>query len=257
MSERRKTRLFVEDRLGPGTTIALGELRAHYLADVLRLKAGAPIYVFNGRDGEWRTRIVTLERRMATLVVEALAVPQTSEPNLWLLFAPIKRQRIDFVAEKASELGCAVIWPVFTHHTAMTRVNIERLRANAIEAAEQCERLAVSEVREAAPLAAALASWPSERRLIVCDETAGAPPALATLARVREEQRATRSWAVLIGPEGGFSDAELDSLRKLPFVTTIGLGPRVLRADTAAVAALAIWQAVFGDWRAPADRGRI
>jgi 16S rRNA (uracil1498-N3)-methyltransferase len=157
----------------------------------------------------------------------------------------VKRAPIDAIAAKATELGVSALWPVFTRHTAVNRVNVQRLHANAVEAAEQCGRLTVPDVKEPRSLADVLADWPSGRVLMVCDETGAAPPVADALSGRREPR-----WAVLTGPEGGFAESELDALGKLPFVTRVGLGPRVLRADTAAIAALACFQALAGDWRA-------
>ncbi len=237
-------RLFVEQALAPGAAVGLAPAQAHYLRSVMRLAAGAPLLLFNGRDGEWLARLEGLGKGWASCAVERQTRPQAPEADLWLVFAPIKRARIDFIAQKATELGVAALWPVFTRRTAMTRVNAERLRANAVEAAEQSARLTVPEIIAPASLEAALGRWPAERRILLCDESgAGAPIAEALAAAV------PGPWAVLIGPEGGFEPAELDGLRKRPIVTAVGLGPRLLRADTAALAALACWQALAGDWR--------
>ncbi len=241
------TRLFVEDDLAAGRSVGLDHARAHFLRSVLRLGRGAAVALFNGRDGEWRARIEGLGKGWASLEVEAPLRPQDATPDIWLLFAPIKRARIDFLAEKATELGVARLLPVTTRHTAVSRVNCERLAANAREAAEQCERLSVPEVAEPRRLFDLLADWPCERRLLVCAEAGAARPLAEVLGEAADGPRGP--WALLTGPEGGFAESELDALRKLPFVTTVGLGPRVLRSDTAALAALACWQAVLGDGR--------
>ena len=241
------TRLFVEDDLAEGRSVGLDHARAHFLRSVLRLGRGAAVALFNGRDGEWRARIEGLGKGWASLEVEAPLRPQDATPDIWLLFAPIKRARIDFLAEKATELGVARLLPVTTRHTAVSRVNCERLAANAREAAEQCERLSVPEVAEPRRLFDLLADWPCERRLLVCAEAGASRPLADVLGEAAEGPRGP--WALLTGPEGGFAESELDALRKLPFVTAIGLGPRVLRSDTAALAALACWQAVLGDGR--------
>ena len=239
------TRLFLDQDLGDGDAIELADERAHYLRHVLRLEPGARIDLFNGRGGEWRSRLDAVGKGYATLIVEQQLRPQTPEPDLWLVFAPIKRARIDTVAEKATELGVAALVPVATQHTAVERVNVERLRAIAIEAAEQCERLSVPEVRTPVTLGKLLAEWPAERRLLLCAE-AGAVRPIADALRAHADEIAA-PWAVMIGPEGGFARSELDALVKLPFVMPVGLGPRILRADTAALAALACWQAILGD----------
>ncbi len=255
-----KTRLFVDNDLAQGAIMGLGPLQAHYLHHVLRLKSGDSIALFNGRDGEWLGNIDGLGRGWCSLAIVGRRRPQALEPDLWLVFAPIKRARLDFLVQKATELGVSALWPVFTRHSQITRVNAERLRANAIDAAQQCERLGVPEVFEACALDEAIARWPGDRRLLVCAESGAAPPISAALAR--EAARVARGgakaepWSVLVGPEGGFSRSELDALQKLPFVTAVGMGPRVLRADTAALAALACWQAFLGDWPTQAPRRR-
>lgn len=247
--EKPAARLYVEEDLAAGRTIGLDHARAHYLRHVLRLEAGAPIALFNGRDGEWRARIDGFGKGWCSLTVGERRRLQGTERDLWLVFAPIKRARIDFVAEKATELGVSALRPVFTRFTAMTRVNTDRLRANAVEAAEQAERLSVPQVCEPVSLDSLIADWPAERRLLVCAESGPARPIAAALRDVAARMPGADPgpWAVLTGPEGGFAREELDGLVKLPFVTPVGLGPRVLRADTAALAALACWQAILGD----------
>jgi len=247
-----KLRLFVAGDLAAGADIVLGREQSHYLANVMRAGAGDAVSLFNGRDGEWSSDVVSPGKRAVELRVGARLRPQTPEPDLWLAFAPIKRGRIDFVAAKATELGVARLIPVMTAHTRMSRVNTGRLRANAIEAAEQCERMTVPEVSEPVAFEALLADWPVGRRLLVGDETGGGRPIAAVARDIAAG--ANQPCAVLVGPEGGFSAAELDALGNLPFVIKIGLGPRVMRADTAAIAALSVIQAIAGDWRD--SRGR-
>ena len=249
---RTATRLYVDADLAAGQSLGLDHARAHYLRHVLRLDAGAQVALFNGRDGEWLARIDGFGKGWCSLTIGERRRLQTVDRDLWLVFAPIKRARIDFVAEKATELGVTALQPVFTRFTAMTRVNTERLRANAVEAAEQTERLSVPEIFEPLPLAKLLADWPTERRLLVCAEAGPARPIAVVLSEIAQEPAVgpgagLQPWAVLTGPEGGFARSELDALGKLPFVTPVGLGPRVLRADTAALAALACWQAILGD----------
>jgi len=237
-----KVRLYVPDDLAAGGAVALAPGQAHYLRTVLRLGVGAEVALFNGRDGEWRARVERLAKGGAELATGERIRLQEDGPDLWLVFAPIKRARIDFVAEKATELGAAALWPVFTRRTAVARVNRDRLRANAVEAAEQCGRLSVPEIFEPVDLWAAMESWPTERALLLCDETGAGRPVARALAGA---DRAA-PWAALVGPEGGFDASELDALRKLPFVTAVDLGPLTLRADTAALAVFACWQALAG-----------
>ncbi len=199
--------------------------------------------LFNGRQGEWRAEVAEAGRRGGTLTCIEQTGVQRHPPDLWLMFAPIKKARTDFIVEKATELGAARILPVQTDFTNAERIRQDRLLAHAVEAAEQCGGTFVPEVAELMALDQLLAGWPAERRILWCDEhLAGRPSALT-------DTGAGGPWAVLIGPEGGFSDAEQARLRSMPQVVPLGLGPRILRADTAAVAALTLWQAAFGDWR--------
>lgn len=237
-------RLFTPADLGPGRAVPLPREQAHYLANVMRAREGESVLLFNGRDGEWRARIDKLAKSGGALVAEAQARPQAPEPDLWLLAAPIKKERIDLVAEKASELGASALWPVFTRRTVMARVNTDRLAAHMTEAAEQCERLSVPEMKEPAPLDKVLASWPADRVLLFLDESGSGPPLAELLAALPDGPA-----ALLVGPEGGFAPEEREMLARLPFTRPAGLGPRILRAETAAIAALAVWQAVKGDWR--------
>lgn len=227
--------------------ISLGRQQSHYLSNVMRAQMGDAVALFNGRDGEWQSQIASEGRRAVDLRVTNRLRAQSPEPDLWLAFAPIKRGRIDFVAAKATELGVSRLIPVMTARTQVSRVNRERLRANAVEAAEQCERLTVPKISDAVSLTDLLASWPAERRLLVGDETGDGQPIAAAAADLADG--AGQPCAVLVGPEGGFTPDELDALGKLTFVIKIGLGPRVLRADTAAIAALSVVQAIAGDWR--------
>jgi 16S rRNA (uracil1498-N3)-methyltransferase len=219
----------------------------------MRREEGAPLLLFNGRDGEWKATLGLRGKKGAAARVTERTRPQAVEPDVWLCFAPVKRARIDYIAEKATELGVAVLQPVITQHTAVERVNVERLQANAVEAAEQTERLSVPAVRAPVDLMRLLAEWPEGRRLLMGDETGGGPPIASVLAGLDAAARAA-PWAILIGPEGGFAADELTALRRMKDVTAVGLGPRILRADTAALAALACWQALVGDWRQPTPR---
>lgn len=246
MIKGRAPRLYIAAPLTPDATVELEGEHAHYLRSVLRLGPGAAIAAFNPAGGEWLCRIAEIDRNGLRLAVERQLRPAGSEgeTDLWLVFAPIKRARLDWLVEKATELGAAVLLPVWTARTQSERINLERLRARSIEAAEQSERLSVPEIREPKDLGALLAVWPAERRLIVCDETGRGEPIGAAVARLTPGPA-----ALLVGPEGGFDQTELDALAKLSFVTRVGLGPRVLRAETAALAALAVFQATAGDWR--------
>lgn len=246
-------RLFVEADLAAGGEAPLDEAQVHYLRHVLRRPDGAPLLLFNGRDGEWRGTLSARGKKAAVAEVGECTREQMPEPDVWLCFAPVKRARIDYIAEKATELGVSRLQPVVTRHTAVERVNVERLRANAVEAAEQTERLTVPEVGEPVDLGKLLDGWPAERRLMMCDETGGGPPIAEALLHLDDAARAA-PWAIVIGPEGGFADVELQALRRIKDVTSVGLGPRILRADTAALAALACWQALVGDWRRSTPR---
>jgi 16S rRNA (uracil1498-N3)-methyltransferase len=247
------SRLFVEADLSAGREAPLAEAQVHYLRHVMRRTEGALLVLFNGRDGEWRAIFEARGKKAAVARVTERTREQVTEPDVWLCFAPLKRARIDYVAEKATELGAAVLQPVLTHHTVVERVNLERLRANAIEAAEQTERLSVPEIRPAVELPRLLDDWPPGRRLLVCDETGGGPPIAEALASLDATARAA-PWGIVVGPEGGFDAAELAALRRMKDVMAVGLGPRILRADTAALAALACWQALVGDWARPTPR---
>lgn len=243
-------RVHIGQDLREGAEIVMDERETHYLRDVRRLEEGDLVGVFNGSDGEWDAVISRLGKRDAKLIVGEQRRPQAVEPDLWLVFAPIKRTQIDFVAQKATELGVSALQPVVTQHTVVERVNADRLQAIAIEAAEQCERLSVPQVFPAVTFKELLTSWPQERKLLLCAEAGAASPIADTLSsHAGAGNRTVTPWAIMIGPEGGFARSELDALGKLPFVIPVGLGPRILRADTAALAALACWQAILGDGR--------
>jgi 16S rRNA (uracil1498-N3)-methyltransferase len=240
-------RLHVDAPLAAGLDVPLSSDQAHYLRNVMRAAPGAAVHLFNGRDGEWRGVIAVLDKRKGTIAVAERTRPQTAAADLWLVFAPIKRARIDFIAQKATELGVSGLWPVMTRYTDVARVNDQRLHANAVEAAEQCARLNVPEIFAPERLDRALDRWPAGRRILLCDETATHVPLADALAA--ERARMPEPWAVLIGPEGGFAPEELARLHEMDTVVRVGLGERLLRADTAALAALACWQAILGDWR--------
>ncbi|WP_036283109.1 16S rRNA (uracil(1498)-N(3))-methyltransferase [Methylocystis sp. ATCC 49242] len=237
-------RLFVESALAPGADVLPPAEALNYLLNVLRLREGDPIVLFNGRDGEFRAELREVTRRSARLAVGAQLRPQTPRADLDYCFAPLKQARLDYMAQKATEMGAGRLLPVVTRRTQVRRVNTSRLRANAVEAAEQCGVLAVPEVGEAADLPEFLAGFPAGRLLVFCDEDAPIANPVAALAG-----REGEGISLLVGPEGGFDDVERESIARLPNVVRLSLGPRVLRADTAAVAALAVVQATIGDWR--------
>ena len=238
-----KTRLYVNCDLGEGVAVALDEGQAHYLLHVLRARAGNRVLLFNGRDGEWLTELTQAAKRGVAVTCLKQTEPQAVTPDIWLVFAPVKKTPSDYLVQKATELGASVLCPIFTRRTIVTRINQERMAANAIEAAEQSGRLGVPEIRQSVALDKLLAAWAKDRRLLFCDEGGDAKP-LVDAAR-----SASGPAAILTGPEGGFDPAEREMLRALSFVTPVTLGPRVLRADTAALAALAIWQSVAGDFQ--------
>ncbi|WP_108681515.1 16S rRNA (uracil(1498)-N(3))-methyltransferase [Methyloceanibacter sp. wino2] len=237
-------RLFVKSPLQASAEITLDRDQTHYLAHVLRIKPDSYVLVFNGTDGEWCARAGAAGKKSMTLVAEHQSRPQEEGPDLHYLFAPIKRARVDYMAQKATEMGASVLRPVITRRTIAERVKVERLEANAVEAAEQCGILRVPEVHAPQKLEEILKAWDPERRLVFADETAAIASPLEALA-----SDASRPHAVLIGPEGGFDPEERDLLLKKDFVLPISLGPRVMRADTAAVACLTLVNAVCGDWR--------
>ncbi|SET66817.1 16S rRNA (uracil(1498)-N(3))-methyltransferase [Oceanicella actignis] len=239
-----KIRLFVEAPLQAGAEVPLSQPQAHYLFSVMRREAGDAALVFNGRDGEWLAEIVRAGRRAGALVCRERTRAQERPADLELLFAPVKKARTDFIVEKAAELGAARAVPVFTRFTNAERVRPERLQAIAIEAAEQCGRTSVMQVAAPRRLDELLDGWDPARRIMFCDERMTAPSAAAALA-----EAGPGPWAALIGPEGGFAEDEARRLRQMPCVVPVTLGPRILRADTAAAAALTLWQSVLGDWR--------
>lgn len=233
MSDSHSPRLYVETPLQPGVMVALSKPQSHYLSTVLRQKDGASVLIFNGKDGEWLGKLVGAGSKQLQITLETQSRPQTPEPDVWMLFAPIKFGKIDFLVQKATELGASALIPVRTARTVVTRLKDERLEANAIEAAEQSERLTIPQIHELQPLAALLATWDPHRILIYADETHQGLPATQLLPRLIGQR-----LAILIGPEGGFTPEELTHLRSLPFACGLSLGPRILRADTAALAAL-------------------
>ncbi|MGV8853779.1 MAG: 16S rRNA (uracil(1498)-N(3))-methyltransferase [Devosia sp.] len=237
-------RLYVEPDLGAGAQLTLGKEQSLYLAAVLRKTVGDEVVLFNGRDGAWRSALISDSKKSVQLELREQIAPQTPVSDLWYGFAPLKSERLDYVIQKAVEMGVGTIQPVITQRTQVSRLKHERLVANAIEAAEQCEVLSVPVVEPELTLERLLDGWPSGRVLILADEGAASSSPVATLSALKG-----RPVGVLIGPEGGFLDAERAKLTALPYAVPISLGPRILRADTAAVAALAVIQAIIGDWR--------
>jgi 16S rRNA (uracil1498-N3)-methyltransferase len=242
MPAAAKVRLHVAHPVGEGQTVPLDRDQAHYLFGVMRLGAGDRLFVFNQTSGEWLAEVAEAGKRGGVLRCLEQTRERRMPADVWLLFAPIKKERTDFIVEKATELGAAVIQPVRTEFTQSERVRTDRLQAHAVEATEQCGGTYVPEVRELAALDRLLGDWPEGRRLMFCDEGLAGPATGLDGAR-------PGPWAILIGPEGGFSAAERARLSALPCAVPVSLGPRILRADTAAVAALTLWQATLGDWR--------
>ncbi len=262
----RAQRLFVEPALDAGVRVSLPAEQTNYLVNVLRLDPGDLILVFNGRDGEWRARLEEIAKRGSRLVIENRSRPQEDGPDIDYLFAPLKRARLDYMVQKAVEMGAARLRPVLTKRTVAERVNLDRMRSNAIEAAEQCGILRLPEIAGPEKLARVIETWDPARRLIFCDESAATGDPIASLAggprlgRDRPGQTSSSPaaegaagliprLAVIIGPEGGFAPEERELLLSRPFTTLLSLGPRILRADTAAVAAMALVNATLGDWR--------
>ncbi len=257
MSTSAKVRLYVDAPLGAGQCVGLTGPQAHYLFGVMRLAEGAAVALFNGRDGEWRAEVAEAKRNRGTLRCTERTAPLTLPPDVWLMFAPLKKARTDFTVEKATELGVRRMLPVATDFTNAERLRRDRLQAHAVEAAEQCGATFVPEVAELVPLHRVLEGWDPARRILWADEglagfgeaaLASPPQGRVTAPPVSDAPQRGTPWAILIGPEGGFSPAERGRLAALPFVQPIRLGPRILRADTAAVAALTWWQIAHGDW---------
>ena len=238
------TRLFLRAPLAADARIELDRAQTNYLVNVLRFRDGQDVLVFNGSDGEWQAKLASIGRRAWALDIATRKRPQTPAPDLRYLFAPLKQARLDYMIQKAVEMGAGRLTPVLTRHTQVTRVNRDRVEANAIEAAEQCGILSIPAIDHPVQLPALLNGWDPSRRIVFCDEGEAGTDPLAILSALKPSP-----LAVLIGPEGGFAEGERTLLRSFPFVTAISLGPRILRADTAAVAALALVQAALGDWR--------
>lgn len=237
-------RLFVDNPIALGIEFETGSRQTHYLANVLRMKEGDDLLVFNGRDGEWRAKFRPRGKKRGFLKVEEQTRNQPNLSELIFYFAPLKHARLDYMIQKATEMGVGIIQPVITQHTQVSRVNYDRMLANAIEAAEQCGVLSIPEIKEQVKLENLFSNWPEDRKLVFCDEDTETDNPLPGLRHL-----AGQKLAVLVGPEGGFSETERRFLRSHSLVTPIPLGPRILRADTAAVSVLALVQAVAGDWR--------
>ena len=243
-------RLYLDAPIEEGASIALGASQANYLGNVLRLKAGDGVLVFNGRDGEWRGTLASAGKRRLALAIGTRTRPQTAALDLHYLFAPLKHARLDYMVQKAVEMGASRLQPVLTRHAQVARINLERMRANAIEAAEQCGIVTLPEIRAPLTLERLIAEFDPGRLLVFCDEEAEVKDPVAALSQARDARGGRPlALAVLIGPEGGFAADERAALLELPNAVRLALGPRLLRADTAAVAALALVGAVLGDWR--------
>lgn len=238
-----KIRLYVEHPLGAGQSLPLDRDQAHYLFGVMRLSAGSQVLLFNGTDGEWLADVTEAKKRAGVLTCVEQTKPLQMPPDLWLLFAPIKKARTDFIVEKAAEMGAAKILPVQTEFTNSERIRQDRLQSHAVEAAEQCGGTYVPEVGDLQKLGRLLDHWPEDRQLMFCDEAE-----VGNALELAAGAHGNAPWAILIGPEGGFSEVERKRLHALPYSHVVSLGPRILRADTAAVAAMTLWQQALGDW---------
>ena len=236
-----KIRLFVDHTLGEAQSVPLSKDQAHYIFSVMRKSIGETILIFDGNNGEWEASIEEISKKSGVLFCIKQTKPQIMPPDLWLFFSPLKKVRTDFIVEKATELGVAKIIPVQTEHTNADRVKLSRLSAHAIEAAEQCGGTYIPKIEELQKINEVLENFPLDRRLLFCDEKLQAP-------EVNLENLKKGKWAILVGPEGGFSEVERNHLKGLKFTFSISLGPRILRADTAAVTAISLWQNYLGDW---------
>ena len=238
-----KVRLYVEHPLGAGQSVPLDRDQAHYLFGVMRLEQGGVVALFNGRDGEWQAEVAEAGKRGGALTCRAQSKSLQLPPDLWLMFAPIKKARTDFIVEKAAEMGAARIMPVVTDYTNSERIRQDRLQAHAVEAAEQCGGTYVPDVAELQKLSRLLDQWPEDRQLMFCDEAE-----VGNALELAAGDHKNAPWAIVIGPEGGFSDGERKRLSAMAQSHVVSLGPRILRADTAAVAAMTLWQTSLGDW---------
>ena len=236
-----KIRLFVDHTLGEAQSVPLNKDQAHYIFSVMRKSVGETISIFDGNNGEWEASIEEISKKSGVLFCIKQTKPQIMPPDLWLFFSPLKKVRTDFIVEKATELGVAKIIPVQTEHTNADRIKLSRLSAHAVEAAEQCGGTYIPKIEELQKIKEVLENFPPNRRLLFCDEKLQA-------SEVNLENLKKGKWAILVGPEGGFSEIERNYLKGLKFTFSIGLGPRILRADTAAVTAISLWQNYLGDW---------
>lgn len=244
MKHYPKIRLFTSSHLSIAGHIDLSKEQAHYLVNVMRKRDGDELMLFNGKDGEWLGYINSSSKKHCIVVLKEQAKEQACQPDIWLCFAPVKNAPITNIIRQATELGVSCLQPVITKHTVITRVNTDKFTANAIEAAEQSERLTVPEIAEPENLDKLLSAWDHDRKLILCDETGGGTPMVQALLKLDKDKK----YAVLIGPEGGFSQSEFALLRNQPYIVPVGMGPRILRADTAAIVALAGVFSILGDW---------
>jgi len=238
-----KIRIYTENELLKDGVVELVKEQAHYLCNVMRQKEGEEILVFNGASGEWLAKINSISKKNCSLQMVKQTREQKSEPDIWLCFAPVKNAPINYLVQKATELGVSKLVPVFTQRTVVSRVNTERLKLIAVEAAEQSRRLTVPEIEEPVKLSALINGWDENRGLILCDESGGGKPFAKAL---NDDSR--KKYSIIIGPEGGFSQSEFEMLKNKPYVIAVGMGPRILRADTAAIAALTSYMNVLGDW---------
>ncbi len=251
---RAQPRLFVEDSLGVGLNVNLGNAHDHYLKNVLRLKVAAEVALFNGRDGEWHGKLKSIRKSGVIVNLVEMVYPQPYDVGPALMFAPVRRGPMEIMVQKATELGVTHLQPMITEFTDVERFNVDRMRVTAIEAAEQCGRMSVPLIEEPQPMNEILAQWPNGRRLLFAAESGSVRPISEVLGGFKDHSTPDQ-WTIGVGPVGGFSPAEHVLLRNLPFVVAVGLGPRLLKAETAALAALSCWQSVLGDWEnRPIDR---
>ncbi len=243
-------RLFVDQPLRRELEVAVGGGQAHYLTRVMRLQSGDRFLLFNGRDGEWLARIISVSRSWCELLIESMSRPQGPEPGPTLVFAPIKKEPMRVLVEKGTELGVARLSPMLTRNTAAERVNLDRMRAHVGEAAEQCGRLTIPEIDAPKPLPAFVAEWPESSTLLFMDERGSGHPIADAIAALVVDASPPPPPGILVGPEGGFTADEAEAVRALGCAVPVSMGPRILRAETAVLAALACWQAFAGDWRA-------